>query len=72
MKGATRTHADVNRTSVGIFVMASGVLTFLTAITFVTGQAEADVGVGLVDAGASVFTGIRLAVVHIWEEEQEA
>lgn len=49
-----------------------GVLTFLTAITFVTGQAEAEERVGLVDARASVLTRIRLAVVYICEEEQKA
>lgn len=49
-----------------------GVLTFLTAVTFITRQAEAEERVGLVDAGASVLTRIRLAVVYICEEEQEA
>lgn len=49
-----------------------GLLTFLASIPFITGQAEAEEGVGFVDAGASVFTRIRLAVVHICGEEQEA
>lgn len=49
-----------------------GLLTFLTAIPFITGQAEAEERVGLVDAGASVLARIRLAVVHICGEEQEA
>lgn len=49
-----------------------GVLTFLTAITFITGQAEAEERGGLVDAGASILTRIRLAVVYVCEEEQEA
>lgn len=49
-----------------------GLLTFLTAIAFITGQAEAEEGIRLVDAGASVLTRIRLAVVYICKEEQEA
>lgn len=47
-----------------------GALTFLTPIALVTGQAEAEEGVDLVDAGASVLARLRLAVVYICEEEQ--
>lgn len=47
-----------------------GALTFLTPIAFIAGEAEAEEGVDLVDAGASVLTRLWLAVVYICEEEQ--
>lgn len=49
-----------------------GALTFLAAITFITGQAEAEERVDLVDASASVLARLRLAVVYICGEEREA
>lgn len=47
-------------------------LTFLAPIAFIAGQAEAEEGVDFVDAGASVLARLRLAVVYICKEEQEA
>lgn len=48
------------------------ILTFLAPIAFIAGQAEAEERVNFVDAGASVLTRLRLAVVYICKEEQEA
>ena len=41
-------------------------LTFLTEAAPVAGEAKADEGVDLVDAGASILTGAGDAVIYIW------
>lgn len=48
------------------------VLTFLAPVAFIAGQAEAEERVDFVDAGASVLARLRLAVVYICKEEQDA
>lgn len=42
--------------------------TFLTHVSTVAGQTQADEGVHLIDAGSSVLTGVGQTVVHIYKE----
>lgn len=41
-------------------------LTFLAEASPIAGEAKADEGVDLVDAGATVLTGARDAIVNVW------
>lgn len=45
-------------------------LTFLTHVSTVAGQTQADEGVHLIDAGASVLTWVGQTVVYIYEKTE--
>lgn len=46
-------------------------LTFLACVSPVAGQAEAEEWINLVDAGASIFTWLRLTVIDIFREGEK-
>lgn len=46
-------------------------LTFLTEAACIAGEAKADEGVDLIDAGTSILTGAGDTVVNVWRGEGE-
>lgn len=46
-------------------------LTFLACVSSIAGQAKAEEWINLVDASASIFAWLRLAVINVCEEEKK-
>ena len=58
--------------SIHVHVCSVPTLTFLACVSSVAGQAKAEEGINLVDASASIFTWLGLAVVNICGDEKSS
>lgn len=54
-----------------VYVCSILTLTFLACVSSITGQAKAEEWINLVDASASIFTWLWLAVIDVCEEEKK-